>query len=98
MRDKRRQIRFSSTMKQQRLRACTSDEAPTKSQRLQQQELCTCAFVLAPMREMSMVLVLLLRMQSGRQAFSRSAKMRCFRLTSSSTASTTWSGQPQTPD
>ena len=48
-----------------------------------------CARVLAPMREMSMVLVLLLRMQSGRHAFSRSAKMRCFRPTSSSTASTT---------
>ena len=53
----------------------------------------SAARVFWPMTEMSMVDVLLDRMQSGRQAFSRSAKMRCFRPTSSSTASTTWHGR-----
>ena len=38
----------------------------------------SAARVCLPIRLMSMVLVLLLRMASGRHAFSRSAKMRCF--------------------
>jgi hypothetical protein len=47
------------------------------------------AFVLAPTSEMSMVDVLVDRMASGRHAASRSAKIFCFRPTSSSAASMT---------
>ncbi len=49
----------------------------------------SAARVLAPMREMSMVDVLDDRMASGRHTRSRSANMRCFRPTSSITASIT---------